>query len=517
MIPTNSKDNGCSPISSNCVVWQGPDIECIDLCKGDNVTKVVHALATELCELLERLNVESYDITCLNLSDCQPKDFKELIQTLIDRICELEGLDQSSASGEMGCPDCEVPVCSDFHYLTPQGDTATSMQLKDYVLAIGNKVCRIIDQIDTINDSLTQLGQTPADQVGSDDLTIEELKELIGDCILPETGGTIEEVLVELEHQFCEQKAALGGTADILTAINSVCTGLNNANKLYGTGKMSSIEGWFTAPQNLSQSMSNMWKTICDMRSAVVFLQSNIDLSCNAVEVVVTGTVINSNTLRLQFSGNIPGNFADAPLGSTVTIKNPGGLSQTLNNVLIKQLYFDTSLAYDITLNNNVNSADDIEISINFNVTDPVQGLNCNNLLTAFALGTDSCPTLNITPNFVDTDFSFPWVGNTTYINVQLYNSTGTSLIQSTTVQASSPQATGNFTGLTDGTDYKMRVVINGVACEFVDFTTQAYPCNVPTLSSVDISYTDITGDQDASTIQAWVAEYESYFGPITP
>ena len=43
-VPTNSryaKDRGCNPVSSNCVVWQGPDLACIDLCKGDTVSNVV--------------------------------------------------------------------------------------------------------------------------------------------------------------------------------------------------------------------------------------------------------------------------------------------------------------------------------------------------------------------------------------------------------------------------------------------------------------------------------------------
>ena len=41
MIPTNSSatTNGCDNISSNCVIWQGPDISCIDLCNGDTIVK----------------------------------------------------------------------------------------------------------------------------------------------------------------------------------------------------------------------------------------------------------------------------------------------------------------------------------------------------------------------------------------------------------------------------------------------------------------------------------------------
>ena len=40
MKPLNLDNKPCSPISSNCVVWQGPDIPCIQLCTGDTVSDV---------------------------------------------------------------------------------------------------------------------------------------------------------------------------------------------------------------------------------------------------------------------------------------------------------------------------------------------------------------------------------------------------------------------------------------------------------------------------------------------
>ena len=67
MKPINYDDSGCNSISSNCVLWQGPDIECIDLCKGDTVSEVVYKLANELCTLLDKFNVDTYDISCVSL------------------------------------------------------------------------------------------------------------------------------------------------------------------------------------------------------------------------------------------------------------------------------------------------------------------------------------------------------------------------------------------------------------------------------------------------------------------
>lgn len=83
------KDN-CTPISSNCVVWQGPDIPCIKLCKGDSITDVVYNFAMSYCDLLQQLDPSKYDLSCLNDSSCPPESFHALIQLLIEKICDIE-------------------------------------------------------------------------------------------------------------------------------------------------------------------------------------------------------------------------------------------------------------------------------------------------------------------------------------------------------------------------------------------------------------------------------------------
>jgi len=68
MISTNSncndKKKGCITTSSECVVWQGPNISCINLCTGDTISTVVATLAEELCALIDSVNVTG-NITCI--------------------------------------------------------------------------------------------------------------------------------------------------------------------------------------------------------------------------------------------------------------------------------------------------------------------------------------------------------------------------------------------------------------------------------------------------------------------
>ena len=107
MKPLNLDKSPCSPVSSNCVIWNGPDIECIGLCKGDTVTQVIYKLAEELCSLIDMFKLSNYDISCLELP-CPPNSFEELINALIQAICNggIQGTEGKAGTqgiqGEVG-------------------------------------------------------------------------------------------------------------------------------------------------------------------------------------------------------------------------------------------------------------------------------------------------------------------------------------------------------------------------------------------------------------------------------
>lgn len=100
MKPLNINKESCSPVSSNCVIWQGPDIECIGLCKGATITEVTYQLATELSKFLESIKVKNFDITCLDSTSCPPETFAELIKLIISYICNTQA--QNGADGTNG-------------------------------------------------------------------------------------------------------------------------------------------------------------------------------------------------------------------------------------------------------------------------------------------------------------------------------------------------------------------------------------------------------------------------------
>jgi len=502
MKPLNYSSDSCDPISSNCVIWQGPDIECIDLCKGDTVSQVVYKLATELCTLLDKLNITTYDLSCFDLADCAPETFEQLIQLLIDKICALEsGITPSTPTTE-GCPDCEVTICSEFYYTSPQGDTITTMQLKDYVLAIGNKVCELIGQISTINSTLDQYGdrisQNEADILLLQNQTLS-LDPITPECVIDPAVPTDPIVVLQaLESQFCNLRTYTGNEQAILTAIQEQCRNLNDADQLNGSGPMSNLDGWNSVVTNLSESFANLWNTVCDMRTAISFIQDNCcNTDCSAVDLIVTGTVLSATQIRLDFTGSVPGTFIDSSPSSTIVLTDDAGNGpQTINSVAVLQNHFTINNPLIIDFASGINGSSDVNITLTLRIEDPAQGLTCESVIQAVALGTSTCPTIIMTAvDYTEATASFTWNGSPTLITVQLYNEAGTFLQQQQVVSVTTGGTfTPTFTALTENTTYKLRLVINGEPCEFIEFTTLSYTCTGPSSVSTSVDLTNPNG-----------------------
>lgn len=515
MKPTNGNENGCDPISSNCVIWQGPDIDCIDLCKGDNVSQVVNKLALELCKLMDMFDIDNFDLSCFNLAECAPEDFVALIQLLIDKVCACCGVTPEptpAGGGTAGCPDCEVNICEAFYYNNPSGDQVTTMQLKDYVLAIGNKVCLLTGQIGTINVTLgDQNVRITALENAPDPVFV--MPTIIPTCVLPAISTDLDVVLAELESQYCALVLQTGDPLAINTALFAACLGLNTETPLSSPAllEMQNLPGWFPAPVNLAQSFSNLWQTVCDMRQAVSFIQLNCcSTGCADIDLIVTPTILSSTEIRLDFTGTIPNNYTDQAIGSTITITDVNGATMTENSVPLKGTYFDPVTPKFITLS-GVNASLDLIIKTTYRFIDLATGSTCENIIQSIALGTATCPDIVFSADFLSIAYSFTWNGVlNTSVMVELYNSLGFSL-QSQVLNITTTTPSGVFTNLTENTGYQVRLVIGGVACDFETISTLTYSCGQPTLGSITTDYNTPSGDVVGNTIVGWQAVYDSY------
>lgn len=294
MKPLNLDNRPCSPISSNCVIWQGPDIACINLCAGDSVSDVVYKLATELCTIMDQLKVSNYDLTCLGINTCPPADFQDLIQLLINKICEANGIVVETPKAS-GCPDCVVSVAPCF----VEG-TQTTMQLVDYVQMIANRICSILDQLDVINNQITNLDirVTVLENTPPPTFTLPSIDTgCLGLYMGGLTSAPIDQVLDTLVNDttigYCSLINATGLGSEILAVLEPLCT-------LSTT--ITSDPNWIASPQTLADAVNNIWVALCNQVSVTVAVDntSSVEMFITAgPDYTITAKVIDTGWIDL--------------------------------------------------------------------------------------------------------------------------------------------------------------------------------------------------------------------------
>ena len=515
MKPINLKSESCDPISSNCVIWQGPDLPCIDLCKGDSVSDVVYKMAVELCKLQDILTVTggNYDLECFNLTSCNPTTFPQLLQFILDRLCAVEKCSNcvpdcngntpahTTTTGTTGCPDCEMVIAPCFQYKNGIGDTVTALQLTDYVTAIGNKICSLTNNTATNTTGITNLGGRVANVETS--VTILQNTQYIPPtvtpvCVLPSVPTALETLLAALENQFCVLKQATGSSVDIYLNIAKQCPNLNTQPALGPAGgKMSSIVGWSTSVNNLAESIGNMWLTICDLRAAVQNIQANCcPTACSGINLALSA-IYNSGTqvLSVVVTGSVTTGFYECSGNTIIKVTDTTGNSITVPFNMLTYLNNPTGFPVNLT-STVINPALDLTIEIDPCLTNGTS--TCESCLSYTYYNSASCPAVTLIPSTTSITYTFlSQPGNYTY-TMELYDSTGTVLINSSThISTSATTVTGTIPGLGGATDYKFRVKVVPtscttcvpVTCPFQDVETLPVPCTPPADISVNITW----------------------------
>jgi hypothetical protein len=314
MKPLNYDNSPCSPISSNCVVWQGPNIPCIKLCTGDTISDVIEKLATELCIVLDTLNVTNYDLSCFNLTACSPNDFQALIQFLIEQICALQTevailadpaispiVNQTKSTGA----DTLVTVAPCFVI-----GTTTVMTVSEYAQAIGIRVCSLITQIANIENNITNLDIRVTALEGAPVPTFTVPSFTLGCSIDTLASGTSQFINVILESfindVWCNYYYNVTGTSsDLSAAVNQICITDLDLQLTTGTS-FSTNPLWIQSGSysTVADAINNLWIALCDVYnysstfSISVADTATIDL--NNTANVITAKIVDTGWVDLN-------------------------------------------------------------------------------------------------------------------------------------------------------------------------------------------------------------------------
>jgi len=332
-VKSNTADQGCSPVSSNCVIWQGPDIACLNLCNGDTVSDVVYKVAEKLCTLQAELGLSSLDLSCLVsfASSVGPapttKTLLAVLDYIVKKVCGLNAKVDAISPGGGGSytdPNINLPSCLQFTD-PATGQTITQLQHRSATLRLANQFCDLKTTVTTQGSQITSLGTRVT---VLENATAAALPKVTPNCILtPNVPTDMNLVLDELEAQYCNLRAVLGTNASLTAAAAQQCAALGAQPALSQTGTLSSLTGWNATVSNMAQSFQNLWITVCDMRAAIADLKSLTNVvDCSQFVLNFNAAANEARTqVTLFFQGllTVPSGFTNCnQLGSKVTIKD---------------------------------------------------------------------------------------------------------------------------------------------------------------------------------------------------
>ena len=313
MKPLNLDNSPCSPISSNCVIWQGPDIPCIKLCAGDTVSDVIHKLATELCTIMETLKISNYDLACFNLVACPPSNFEELIQFLINKICELQieadatVIAVAAGTTKSASADTLVTVAPCFII-----GTTTVMTVTEYATAMGTAICGIINQINIINADIINLDirVTVLETAPAPTFTLPSIAvncDLSGVVVSPGAypiDVVVDALINDSTYGYCALTSATGSPADITAAVLSQCVSNANLSLIYGTSFSIAYAGtWISSPPTtIAGAINNLWIVLCDIYQYATLIDV-VGTITDTIDVSVTSGPVFTITADLTDTG----------------------------------------------------------------------------------------------------------------------------------------------------------------------------------------------------------------------
>jgi hypothetical protein len=249
----------------------------------------------ELCNIMDLLDVNGYDLSCFDLASCKPQNIQELIQFLIERICALEAVDAAAAatpttSGNQArstSADTLVTVASCFVV----GST-TVMTIAEYAQAMGTRICSIVDQITAINLQINDLNirVTALETTPAPTFTIPSFTLACNvDSLISGSTYGIDVILEEyINNVWCGFYATTGSITDLSNAIASQCILGTDFTKVNPAATYAmQYPTWIQPTTTIADLLNNAWIVLCDIYNGSVVTIT--PATTNTIQTIVTG------------------------------------------------------------------------------------------------------------------------------------------------------------------------------------------------------------------------------------
>jgi hypothetical protein len=294
--PGSNREN-CPKISSACVIWQGPNIPCINLCAGDAIDEVVFKLATLLCTISEGIvDVSALDFQCiLDPTSQQPTNLQDSIQLIIDYICSsgnasflrtanpllAKSLSTFSTGDVLPLPQC-------LYYTDENNDLITALPQSEYIVYVATKLCDLTLTVSLHTGSINALNtrvnalQAAIDAIPPSSSTDIYIISQCASSYAPNLRILIQDAFTNLERNYCNLLSTLGTTDSIINGVNRQIPNLSNLPQLVNTNLyMRQIPGWIPNPNGIGNSLANLWLTVNDIRTRLqIYINEIVTIPC---------------------------------------------------------------------------------------------------------------------------------------------------------------------------------------------------------------------------------------------
>ena len=146
--PANNTIQSREETTSTCVMWDGPNIsfDClgVQICEGESINPIVYRSFVNLCNILEELNIDTLNLTCLGNLINTTRSLNEVFNLLIDKLCiEADKVNQLEDT-ITNLYTANLPFC-----LQEFNDqlTITKLPLPEYYQKVAAKICLYLADI----------------------------------------------------------------------------------------------------------------------------------------------------------------------------------------------------------------------------------------------------------------------------------------------------------------------------------------------------------------------------------
>ncbi len=346
MINTN-----CTPISSSCVIWNGPKITCIDQCQNESIEDIVYRLSQVICSLT---NITSLDCNCNDkvtsqIFNCYNTDqsintgipsytltTEQLLESIFTNFICTQGeyeISYQDVLDKIYFTNQPLPLENCLQY-EEDNQTITELTYDQYILLLAQWVCDLYDTLVTQQSDITT--------VQNDILVIQEWINnyaeptkitITSGCASSANPGetvNIDTAFEAFEAHYCDYISILGNTTEWSTAMSAMCPNLATEPQMQDLDlDMEDLPNWITNPNTVAENYNNLWLTVCDLRvSLQALLESNAILPCVlASPESVTIDTYDTLSADISWTGSSLINIQD-PIGFLLEIYEWNGLSE---------------------------------------------------------------------------------------------------------------------------------------------------------------------------------------------